>query len=148
MAKRRRQGQLDEVRQQFAALPFRRRDGVEIMLITSRETRRWVIPKGWPMKGRSPHSTAAREALQEAGIRGQISKAAIGSYLYIKGGLGGQRWPVTVQVFPLPVRVELDSWREVHERTREWFSFIEAADLVAEPDLKTLILAFGVSFKG
>jgi 8-oxo-dGTP pyrophosphatase MutT (NUDIX family) len=148
MAKRRFLGKVDEVRQQFAALPFRRTDeGVEIMLITSRETRRWIIPKGWPMKGRSPYGTAAREALQEAGIRGHIEKVPIGSYLYIKRGLGGQRWPCTVHVFPLAVRAERDSWREQNERTREWFSFIEAAEAVEEPDLKSLILAFGLSFK-
>lgn len=147
MAKRRVLGQVDEVRQQFGALPFRRTDGVEIMLITSRETRRWIIPKGWPMKGRSPFGTAAREALQEAGIRGQIGKVPIGSYLYIKRGLGGKRWPCTVHVYPLTVRVERENWREKEERTREWFSYLEAADLVEEPDLKTLILAFGISFK-
>ena len=117
------------------------------MLITSRETRRWIVPKGWPMKGRSPHGTAAREALQEAGIRGRISKQAIGAYSYTKRGLGGQRWDCTVHVFPLEVRTELDTWREKSERTREWFSYLEAAELIEEPELKSLILAFGVSFK-
>lgn len=146
MAKRRFLGKVDEVRQQFAALPFRRGEGVEVMLITSRESRRWVIPKGWPMKGRSAFGTAAREALQEAGIRGHVSKTAIGSYLYIKRGLGGKSWPCTVHVFPLEVRVERDTWREKDERTRQWFSYIEAAEAVAEPDLKALILAFGLSF--
>lgn len=148
MAKRRFLGQVDEVRQQYGALPFRRIDGgIEIMLITSRETRRWVIPKGWPMKGRSPYGTAAREALQEAGICGHIQKVPIGSYLYIKRGLGGQRWPCTVHVFPLEVLTERHNWREKDERTREWFSYIEAADAVEEPDLKSLILAFGLAFK-
>ena len=146
MAKRRVLGTVDEVRQQFAALPFRRTDGIEVMLITSRETRRWIIPKGWPMKGRSSFGTAAREALQEAGIRGRISKTPIGSYSYIKRGLGGQRWPCTVHVFPLEVRVEHDRWREKAERTRAWFSYLEAAEAVTEPDLKALILAFGISF--
>ena len=147
MAKRRWLGTVDEVRQQFAALPFRRTDVPEVMLITSRETRRWIVPKGWPMKGRSPHGTAAREALQEAGIRGQIFKVPVGSYLYIKRGLGGQRWPCTVHVFPLAVRTELESWREKEERTRQWFSYLEAADAVEEPELRSLILAFGISFK-
>jgi 8-oxo-dGTP pyrophosphatase MutT (NUDIX family) len=147
MAKRPSFGQVDEVRQQFGALPFRRTDIVEIMLITSRETRRWVVPKGWPMKGKSPHGTAAREALQEAGIRGQISKSSIGSYLYIKRGLGGKRWPCTVHLFPLEVRQERENWREKDERVRQWFSYIEAAAAVEEPDLRALILAFGLSFK-
>ena len=144
MAKRRTLVQVDDVRQQFGALPYRAVGGVEIMLITSRETRRWIIPKGWPMKGRSPYGTAAREALQEAGIRGQIQKQPIGSYLYVKRALGGQRWPCTVHVFPLQVRVERDTWREKGERTRQWFSYIEAAEAVEEPDLKSLILAFRV----
>ena len=148
MAKRLSPGQVDEVRQQFAALPYRVADGLEIMLITSRETRRWVVPKGWPMKGRSPFGTAAREALQEAGIRGQIQKVPIGSYQYIKRALGGQRWPCTVHCYPLEVRVELPTWREMGERTRQWFSYIEAAEAVEEPDLKSLILAFGLLFKG
>ena len=147
MAKRRLIGEVTEVRRQFAALPFRRTDLIEIMLITSRETRRWVIPKGWPMKGKSPWGAAALEALQEAGIRGAISKKPIGSYLYIKRGLGGQRWPCTVQVYPLTVRVEQDNWREKDERTREWFTYIEAAAAVEEPDLRQLILAFGLSFE-
>jgi 8-oxo-dGTP pyrophosphatase MutT (NUDIX family) len=146
MAKRHFPGKVDEVRQQFAALPFRRTDGVEVLLITSRETRRWIIPKGWPMKGRSPPGTAAREALQEAGIRGRISKTPIGVYSYIKRGLGGQKWPCTVHVFPLEVRVEQQNWREREERTREWFTYIEAAEAVTEPELKRLILAFGLSF--
>ena len=147
MAKRRLIGEVTEVRRQFAALPFRRTDLIEIMLITSRETRRWVIPKGWPMKGKSPWGAAAREAVQEAGIRGTVSKETIGSYLYIKRGLGGQRWPCTVQVYPLAVRVEQDNWREKEERTREWFTYIEAAAAVEEPDLRGLILAFGLSFE-
>ena len=147
MAKRRVLGTIDEVRRQFAAMPFRYTDGVEIMLITSRETRRWVIPKGWPMKGRSPSGTAAREALQEAGLRGRIEKDPIGSYLYIKRGLGGQRWPCTVHVYPLAVRLERETWREKEERTRQWFSYIEAAAAVEEPDLRSLILAFGLSFR-
>lgn len=147
MPKRHGLGKVDEVRQQFGALPFRFTDLVEIMLITSRETRRWVVPKGWPMKGRSPHGTAAREALQEAGIRGRIAKTSIGSYMYIKRGLGGKRWPCTVHLFPLAVHVERDTWREQDERTRQWFTYIEAAAAVEEPELRSLILAFGLSYK-
>lgn len=147
MAKGQVKGQIDEVRRQFGALPFRRGEFVEVMLITSRDTRRWVIPKGWPMKGHRPHGTAAREAFQEAGIRGTIETVPIGSYLYVKRGLGGKSWPCTVLVFPLRVRVERDSWREKEERSRQWFSYIEAATAVEEPELRSLILAFGLSFK-
>ena len=146
MKKPRGSGQIEQVRQQYAALPFRFASGLEVLLITSRETRRWIVPKGWPMKGRRPPGTAAREALEEAGIVGAISPTAIGSYTYIKRGLGGQSWPCRVDVFPLRVRAERDVWRERDQRTREWFSFIEAADAVSEPGLKALILAFGVAF--
>lgn len=146
MKKPRGSGQIEQVRQQYAALPFRRAAGLEVLLITSRETRRWVVPKGWPMKGRRPPGTAAREALQEAGVVGLISKTSIGSFTYIKRGLGGQSWPCRVDVFPLQVRAERTEWRERAQRTRQWFSFIEAATAVTEPELKTLILAFGVAF--
>ena len=138
--------QVEQVRQQFAALPFRHRGGVEIMLITSRETRRWIVPKGWPMKGRRPRGTAAREALEEAGITGKVARNAIGSYTYIKRGLGGKSWACRVDVFPLEVRMERDEWRERAQRTRQWLSYIEAAAAVTEPGLKALILAFGVAF--
>lgn len=139
-------GRIEQVRLQYGALPFRTDDQLEILLITSRETHRWIIPKGWPMKGRRPRGTAAREALQEAGITGRVSKAPIGSYTYIKRGIGGQNWPCSVDVFPMRVRKELADWREREQRTRQWFSFIEAADLVVEPGLRTLILGFGVAF--
>ena len=148
MAARGSLGQVEQVRQQFAAMPFRRSDMIEIMLITSRESHRWIIPKGWPMKGRHPRGTAAREALQEAGIRGQIARKPVGSYTYIKRGLGGQQWPCRVDVFPLEVRSERLEWRESEQRIRVWFPFIEAAHLVEEPDLATLILAFGVAWEG
>ncbi|MCW6507652.1 NUDIX hydrolase [Lichenifustis flavocetrariae] len=141
-----RPGQIEQVRQQYGALPFRRIDGIEIMLITSRETRRWVIPKGWPMKGRRPRGTAAGEAMEEAGISGHIAKTPIGSYTYIKRGIGGQRWPCKVDVFPLEVRVERRTWREREQRARQWFSYVEAAEVVTEPELRALILGFGVAF--
>lgn len=146
MSKRRLAGQVEQVRQQYGALPFRCGEGVEILLITSRETRRWIIPKGWPMKGRTSRGAAAREALEEAGIAGRVARAPIGSYTYVKRGLGGQSWPCRVDVFPLEVRIERENWRERRQRIRQWFPFIEAADHVTEPDLKTLILAFGAAF--
>jgi 8-oxo-dGTP pyrophosphatase MutT (NUDIX family) len=146
MKKPRAPGQIEQVWQQFAALPFRRGVGLEILLITSRETRRWIIPKGWPMKGRRPRGTAAREALEEAGIKGRVSRDPIGSYTYIKRGLGRQSWPCRVDVFPLEVRIELPDWRERAQRTRQWLPYIEAAALVTERELRDLILAFGVAF--
>ncbi|HEX2018774.1 MAG TPA: NUDIX hydrolase, partial [Aurantimonas sp.] len=72
-------------RKQFAALPFRTdADGVEVLLVTSRDTGRWVIPKGWPMKNRRPHRAAAIEAFEEAGVVGKASKVPMGTYDYDK----------------------------------------------------------------
>ena len=74
-------------RVQYGALPYRVSNGsrAEFMLVTSRETRRWIIPKGWPKKGKSPHQLAAREAFEEAGVRGSIAKRSVGSFSYKKG---------------------------------------------------------------
>ena len=131
-------------RLQYAALPYRvdGGGGLEILLITSRETQRWVIPKGWPMKSRSPRRAAEREALEEAGVRGEIMRAAVGAYSYVKRGPAGQNWLCRVDVYPLKVRKEKPSWREHRQRVRRWFSPQAAADAVEEPDLKALILNF------
>src|SRR6476619_2038868 len=71
-------------RVQYAALPFRLngKTRTEVMLVTSRETRRWIIPKGWPHKGKAPHDSAAREAFEEAGVVGAVGKRAVGSFPY------------------------------------------------------------------
>src|SRR4051794_15159255 len=70
---------------QVAAIPFRVNKGRrEICLLTTRETRRWSVPKGWPMKGIKDPNAAAIEAEQEAGLYGKISKSAVGTYLYWK----------------------------------------------------------------
>jgi 8-oxo-dGTP pyrophosphatase MutT (NUDIX family) len=131
---------------QYAALPFRL-DGVQvrILLITSRETRRWVIPKGWPMGGLRPQEAAAEEAAEEAGIVGDIEPAPLGSYRYLKRVRG--REPVAVQVIVFPFRVEgfSEEWKEQGQRAFRWFRYQEAASLVAEPSLKRLIREFGAS---
>jgi 8-oxo-dGTP pyrophosphatase MutT (NUDIX family) len=72
------------MRRQYGALPYRLRPGSrpQFMLITSRESRRWVIPKGWPKKGKSPQHSAAREAFEEAGVVGAVDKRSVGSFSY------------------------------------------------------------------
>src|SRR5919206_4769384 len=124
-------------RLQYAALPYRKRgDGsLEVMLVTSRETRRWVIPKGWPMKGRKPAAVAKREAFEEAGVVGEVGKRALGSYVYEKRLKPDVAVPCKVKVFPLEVREDLQDWPERQERDERWFSLGEAADAVAESDL-------------
>jgi 8-oxo-dGTP pyrophosphatase MutT (NUDIX family) len=99
---------------QYACLPFRERGGgsIEVMLITSRGTRRWVIPKGWPMKGRKPLASAAREALDEAGPVGEVSKVPIGPYRYGKRLKSGEVVPCQAAVFPLEVKSQRKRWPE------------------------------------
>lgn len=127
---------------QFAALPYRDRHGLEILLLTSRETRRWVIPKGWPMKGLPPHGAAACEAIEEAGVVGRVSKKPIGRFEYIKRLTNGAPLHCSVDVFPLKVAKQLTHWPEQKERTARWFAPDEASELVDEPGLRALILAF------
>ena len=127
---------------QVAALPYRLDAGLEILLITSRETRRWVLPKGWPMKDRAPHEAAAQEAHEEAGVIGEVSDAAIGAYSYQKGLKNGASVMCEVAVFPLHVTRQLESWSEQHQREFQWFDPEAAAAAVAEPELAELIRVF------
>jgi ADP-ribose pyrophosphatase YjhB (NUDIX family) len=129
---------------QYGALPFRyERNGLEIMLITSRETRRWTIPKGWPMLGKKPRQVAAAEARQEAGITGVIGKKPIGSYPYAKLLPDGEERLCLVTVFPLRVILEKIKWRERAERERFWFQRDIAAAMVEEGGLAQIIDEFG-----
>ena len=135
-------------RTQYAALPYRiETDGsLSIMLITSRETRRWVIPKGWPMRGVKPHGVAAREAYEEAGVEGEIGRRGVGFFYYHKRRKDGSTVPVCVEVFPLKVSRQHDRWPEQAERTGRWVRPEEAAALVEEESLSGLIRAFGEVF--
>ena len=130
------------VGQQYAALPWRDQGELEILLVTSRETRRWVIPKGWPMKNKKPHAAAAREAMEEAGVTGRVVKRPIGAYSYIKRLKNGAPLQCWVDVFPLKVTGQLNRWPEQGERTGHWFPVEEAAEAVEEPELQALIRAF------
>ena len=129
-------------KKQVAALPVRRtRSGsLRVLLVTSRETRRMVIPKGWPWRGVKDYKAAAEEAREEAGILGKTSKKSIGSYTYSKRRPDGDV-AVRVKVFLLEVEEELPDWPESDERERVWFTLAKAAALVAEPELALLILS-------
>jgi 8-oxo-dGTP pyrophosphatase MutT (NUDIX family) len=130
---------------QFAALPWRRGEVIEVLLVTSRETQRWVIPKGWPMKGRKPHLTAAREALEEAGVMGAVSKQPLGAYHYVKRLKNGAPLLCRVEVFPLKVQKQRKHWPEQGQRTASWFTPAEAAAVVEEPELQQMLAAFDQS---
>lgn len=111
-------------------------------MITSRETRRWVIPKGNPMRGLPPHLAAAREAFEEAGIAGIACPSALGSYTYWKRRKDGRFKEVSVDVFPMAIHAQSDEWPEASERERRWFSIAEAIEAVEEEELKALITSF------
>lgn len=129
---------------QYAALPWRLRgDEVQILLVTSRRTRRWIIPKGWPMDGCKPTDSAAREAEEEAGVTGVIDKTSIGQYRYMKLLRDGAELPCRVEVFPLNVTDESPDWDEMDARERRWCSVAQAAAAVREPQLKMVIRRFG-----
>ena len=130
-------------RRQVAALPWRRGpDGIEILLVTSRETRRWVTPKGGRMAGKSDAEAAAQEALEEAGVEGRIVEQPFGTFRYLKAlKRRASRWCV-VAVFPLEITTEHPDWKEKAERRREWAPAAEAERRVDEPELKALIAAF------
>jgi 8-oxo-dGTP pyrophosphatase MutT (NUDIX family) len=129
---------------QVAALPWRRgRAGVEILLVTSRETRRWIIPKGWPMSHLIDSNAAKREAWEEAGVDGCIRRRALGSYTYEKRAADGSRRSCIVTVFPFQVLHEHSNWPECRQRQRRWFTVQDAAARVAEAELRAIILAFG-----
>ncbi|RAK67444.1 NUDIX hydrolase [Phenylobacterium kunshanense] len=132
-----------EPRTQYAALPWRRGDGgVEMLLITSRETRRWVIPKGWPMKDRDAADAAAQEAFEEAGVVGRADHKPLGVYHYDKRLRSGRLQHVRVMVFGLEVTEERDIWPEMVERDRRWIAPAGAAGLVDEPELRALLAKF------
>lgn len=130
-------------RMQYGALCWRTAEsGIEVLLITSRDTGRWVIPKGWPMPGLSPEAAAAQEAWEEAGVQGTINPLCIGRYGYRKCLSGDASIPCAVAVYGLRVHDLAKSFPEAKERRRKWFPLGEAATLVAEPELATIIAQF------
>jgi 8-oxo-dGTP pyrophosphatase MutT (NUDIX family) len=126
---------------QYAALPYRRRADArtQVMLVTSRESGRWVIPKGWPKKRQSPRASAAREAREEAGVVGEIGRDSIGSYSYKKRMKNGSVVACEVRVFPLKVKRQQKSWPERGQREIQWFSRAKAAKVVNERALGDII---------
>ena len=133
-----------EPRSQFAAMPWRldARGQVEVLLITSRETRRWVIPKGWPIKGMKSPKSAAQEAFEEAGVQGRIGKRPVGSYAYDKRLKNGRLQRVRVAVFALLVENEAEVYPELGQREKLWLSPADAARRVDEPELMVLLATF------
>lgn len=125
---------------QVAALPYRWSDdrGLEVLLLTSRGTGRFILPKGWPMKGLADSEAAGREASQEAGVKGDLGRDPMGTFSYWKR-LKDKFVPIEVSVYPLRVDRVLRKWKESGERQRAWVKPDEAALLVDEPELISLL---------
>jgi uncharacterized protein Yka (UPF0111/DUF47 family)/8-oxo-dGTP pyrophosphatase MutT (NUDIX family) len=127
-------------------LPYRETasGATEVMLITSRETRRWVVPKGNRIRGLTLHEAAAQEAYEEAGIHGIPCPTALGAFRYVKRRRNGTEKAMIVDLFPIKFVHQAREWPEKNERRTEWFALAEAAGMVDEPDLRALIRDFRV----
>lgn len=134
-------------RLQTGAVPWREASAgtIEILLVTSRDSPRWLPPKGWPMRGKSLAAAAAQEAWEEAGVEGKIADEAIGEVEHLKQHASLGPIEVTIQLYPLQVERELDDWPERKERARRWFTPDEAATIVESAPLADLIRHFAAS---
>lgn len=133
-----------DVRTQFAALCFRvKNDKVQILLITSRGSGRWIVPKGWPMDNATPHEAAAQEAWEEAGVIGKAVPRPLGLYSYIKEtGEADANLPCVAMVYPVRVKSLSKDYPEVGQRKRKWVSQKKAAAMVDEPELARILRDF------
>lgn len=135
-----RSGPLAKFRQQCAALCFRRgKGGLEVLVVTSRNSGRWLIPKGWPIAGKTPWKTAEIEAWEEAGVRGRVSERSVGRYSYLKELDEGKVVPCCVEVYQIDVASVSLQYKERGQRRLEWVSPLEAARRVREVELKSLL---------
>lgn len=130
-------------RLQIAALCYRFCDGkLEVLLVTSRSSRRWILPKGWPIMKRKAHRTAGIEAYEEAGIVGKVSKKPFDSFKSYKGHRGGLRIRTNIMVYPVAVKDQLDEFPEVGQRDIAWMPIDEAIKKADEPGLSRLLVRF------
>jgi 8-oxo-dGTP pyrophosphatase MutT (NUDIX family) len=132
-------------RLQYGALPYRisKGRGAEFVLVTSRETHRWIIPKGWPKNNKSPHHSAAHEAFEEAGVLGNVGRRSVGSFFYKKRLKSGRCVECEVHVFPLEVTRQKKEWPERQQRRVKWLSAPKAAERVKDPVLSKMIQRVG-----
>lgn len=128
---------------QVAALCWRTgKRGLEVLLITSLNSKRWILPKGWPEPELTAAENAAREAFEEAGVTGKIDAHRIGHYHYLKEKREGSGMPVSVDVFALAVTKQLDDWPEKDLRTLAWMPLSEAIEKVSEPGVRLVLKNF------
>lgn len=128
---------------QYAALPWRREKGaIEILLITSLNTRRWIVPKGWPVDKLTPPECAAHEALEEAGVAGNVAEKALGTYRYKKLRKSGEILPCVVHVYAMEVQSRSRTWVEKKARESRWCSVPDALERLKDTGLRRLIVKF------
>ncbi|MEM9636975.1 MAG: NUDIX hydrolase [Pseudomonadota bacterium] len=132
-----------DVRTQFAALCYRLRKGkLQVLMITSRGSKRWIVPKGWPMDGRTPAASAVQEAWEEAGVRGQSDGRCLGIFSYSKEAEDLGALPCLAMVYAVQVETLADDYPEAGQRERKWMSRKKAARLVDEPELARILRDF------
>jgi 8-oxo-dGTP pyrophosphatase MutT (NUDIX family) len=132
---------MDTLARQSGIIPYRLElDVLQVLLITSRDTGRWVIPKGNIGKGHNARQAAELEAYEEAGVRGDVEKMSLGSYTYEKVLKDGTSRSTMVEVFTMHVLTEAKAWPEMAERRSEWMEPKQAAQRVHEAGLATLFL--------
>src|SRR3954468_10784798 len=121
---------------QVAAIPVRKRGGhLQVLLVTTRGRRKWIIPKGWPSKRLPDRAAAAKEAKEEAGVSGSVRGAPVGKYKYLKGK---RQKEIDVTVFILKVKHQQKDWRERGQRRRRWTTWKAASRKVDNASLRTL----------
>jgi 8-oxo-dGTP pyrophosphatase MutT (NUDIX family) len=133
------------LRLQYGALPYRFTPtaALEILLVTTRRSKRWIIPKGWPIKGLRPAKSAAREAFEEAGVRGKIGTKSVGLFNYDKlVEEDGIQVNCEVKVFPLLVKRQSENWPEFEQRLVQWVDPGKAVSMIKDPELKKLVATF------
>jgi 8-oxo-dGTP pyrophosphatase MutT (NUDIX family) len=129
---------------QIAALCWRG-EIPEVLLITSLKTKRWILPKGWPMDGMTLAESAAREAFEEAGVEGHMGTAPIGNYPYLKERKDGGAMACSVDVFAMEVTGQAPDWLEKGARELIWLPLDQAAAKVTEPGLRQILLDFSIT---
>lgn len=131
---------------QVAALCWRhspkRPSQLEVLLITSLNSKRWILPKGWTEAGLSPADNAVREAFEEAGVTGRVETRPVGTYHYLKEKKDGGGMPCQVEVFAIEVTKQLDDWPEKSVRELAWLTPERAMMQVSEPGVRAILKAF------
>ena len=131
-----------DVRAQFAALCYRfRGNKLQVCIVTTRSTGRWILPRGWPTHKQTAHDGAAIEAFEEAGITGRVCPNALGTYVYNKL-INDETAPILVVVYAIDATHFAKKWPEKKQRKRRWVSQKKAVSKLQEPGLKHIVSNF------